>query len=126
MHLLVLPLNAGQPDNDMSVFDKGAFNKIRQYQNIVDGLEVAFDVPVFPRPAKHGLVYTHALDRDSLLTAVQGLQRLNKQLLAMIDSAILPIVSGQMERRKQSPDDRFFCPVGCLLIASQFYIRREF
>lgn len=59
VYLLVLPLNTGPPNNDMSVFDKGAFNKIRQCQDIADDLEVAFLVPVFPRPAKYGLVFTH-------------------------------------------------------------------
>ena len=73
MDLLVLLLNTGYPDNDISVFGKGAFNKIRLYQNIEDDLEVLFLVPVLPRSAKHGLVYIRPFDRDNLLIVIQGI-----------------------------------------------------
>lgn len=44
-------------------------------------------VPVFPRPTSNWQIYTHALDRDSLITTVSGLERIDLQLLAMIDDA---------------------------------------
>lgn len=44
-------------------------------------------VPAFPRPESHPDLYTHALDRDSLLITKGPLQRLDLQLLRMVDDA---------------------------------------
>ena len=44
-------------------------------------------MPVFPRPQTYWQIYTHALDRDSMLTDKKELARFDLQLLAMIDDA---------------------------------------
>lgn len=41
-------------------------------------------VPVFPRPEKDWLIYTHALDRDAMIQKDNHLERLDLQLLAMV------------------------------------------
>jgi hypothetical protein len=50
-------------------------------------LQVPLLMPVFPRTKKDSLVYTHALDRDSILIQEGPLARLDRQLLAMVDDA---------------------------------------
>lgn len=44
-------------------------------------------IPVFPRPKTDWEIYTHALDRDTLLIESGKLKRLDLQLLAMISQA---------------------------------------
>ncbi|KOH46401.1 hypothetical protein [Sunxiuqinia dokdonensis] len=44
-------------------------------------------VPVFPRPADNWHIYTHSLDRDAMNQQNNELERLDLQLLAMIDDA---------------------------------------
>jgi len=44
-------------------------------------------IPVFPRPETEWKIYTHALDRDTLLIKSGKLKRLDLQLLAMISEA---------------------------------------
>jgi dienelactone hydrolase len=44
-------------------------------------------MPVFPRPATDWQIYTHALDRDSLITDKKEYARFDLQLIAMIDDA---------------------------------------
>ncbi|MFD2247401.1 alpha/beta hydrolase family protein [Pontibacter ruber] len=50
-------------------------------------LQLPLLIPIFPRSETNWLYYTHALDRDVLLTKADGLERLDLQLLAMIDDA---------------------------------------
>lgn len=45
-------------------------------------------VPAFPRTQEHWSVYTHALDRDTLLTEVRDLGRTDLQLNYMIEETI--------------------------------------
>ncbi|MBE0660922.1 MAG: alpha/beta hydrolase [Bacteroidales bacterium] len=44
-------------------------------------------VPVFPRPKSDWKIYTHALDRDVMLQKNTSLERLDLQLLAMVEDA---------------------------------------
>ena len=44
-------------------------------------------MPVFPRPATDWKIYTHALDRDAMLTDKKEYARFDLQLVAMIDDA---------------------------------------
>lgn len=44
-------------------------------------------VPVFPRPASQNKIYTHSLDRDVMLQKDTPLERLDLQLLAMVEEA---------------------------------------
>lgn len=55
--------------------------------SIASNLNQPFLMPVFPRPNSNRLLYTHALDRDSMALQEGPLQRLDLQLLAMIEDA---------------------------------------
>mgnify|MGYP000117916898 CR=1 FL=1 len=60
-------------------------------QVIGDELNVPALVPVFPRPASTPVDwthYTHQLDRDTLMIDTGPLERIDKQLLSMVDDAI--------------------------------------
>lgn len=87
VHLLVLPNNTGRGDDDFAVHERAAWMRAWRESSLADELEVVALVPIFPRPAKDWRVYTHALDRDCLTTEVEGLERLDLQLVAMIDDA---------------------------------------
>ena len=87
--ILVAPNNTGNEDDDLSVHDSAA----RQWANSLRGiiarrnLNVVLLVPVFPRPKTDWKIYTHALDRDSLLTDKKEYRRFDLQLVRMIDDA---------------------------------------
>lgn len=86
--LLVVPINTGTVSDDPDAVDEYARDRqLSRYRNLAEALNVPLLVPAFPRPASHPHLYTHALDRDSLLTKVEGLQRVDLQLIAMIDHA---------------------------------------
>ena len=87
LHLLVLPNNTGRADDDFGVHERAAWMRAWRERELAGDLGVAALVPVFPRPAWDWRVYTHALDRDCLTTDVEGLARLDLQLVAMIDDA---------------------------------------
>jgi len=61
-----------------------------------------FLMPVFPRTRIDGNVYTHALDRDTLLIRDEKRERLDLQLLAMVEDARL-----RLRERGLSPAERF-------------------
>ncbi len=63
----------------------GAANGVASY--VVRRLHLPLLMPVFPRSATHWAYYTHALDRDVMLTKEMGIERLDLQLLAMIADA---------------------------------------
>jgi hypothetical protein len=57
------------------------------YRRLAARLGIAVLLPAFPRPRSHDDLYTHALDRDAMLTHLPGLERLDLQLVAMIGDA---------------------------------------
>lgn len=87
--LLVEPNNTGKVSDDFIVHLSAA----RELADKAIGGYVARElglpllVPVFPRPEKQWELYTHQLDRDTLLVADGPLRRLDLQLLGMIDDA---------------------------------------
>ena len=87
--LLVEPNNTGRVSDDFIVHLSAA----RELTEKAIGGYVARElglpqvVPVFPRPEKQWELYTHQLDRDTMLVADGLLRRLDLQLLAMIDDA---------------------------------------
>ncbi len=85
--LLVEPNNTGTTSNDQNVHLQAARNLINWRSSFADELQIPLLVPVFPRPADNWQIYTHALDRDCLITEVPGLERIDLQLIAMIDDA---------------------------------------
>lgn len=85
--ILVQPNNPGRPSDDRPATVRDAWLTGFGRRSIADELGVALLVPAFLRPHSHWQVYTHALDRDVLTTAVPELARLDLQLAAMIDAA---------------------------------------
>ncbi len=85
--ILVLPNNTGRSDDDAPAHRRSAAEMSFLGHIVFSGMDVAILVPTFPRPSRHDRIYTHALDRDCLTTEVDGLRRLDIQLIAMIDDA---------------------------------------
>jgi dienelactone hydrolase len=85
--VLVVPNNTGSPSDDFAAHEKGARRSAGQAALLADQIGVVVLVPVFPRPKKDWRIYTHALDRDAMLTPKEDLRRPDLQLVAMLDHA---------------------------------------
>lgn len=94
-HLLVAPNNSGTNSDDMALHAERARELLRRVHRWL-GRELGTPclVPVFPRPRtiegapREGwFYYTHALDRQSLGLEVEEYERIDRQLIAMIDHA---------------------------------------
>ena len=96
--LLVEPNNTGKLADDLAVHLAAARDLADKAIGGFVARELALPllVPVFPRPEKEWELYTHQLDRDTLLVAAGPLQRLDLQLLAMIDDARARLASRGM------------------------------
>ncbi len=98
---LVIPNNTGKNDDDLGVHDAYVKRQMERNSTLVSKLEVAILMPVFPRPKSDWKIYTHALDRDSMLTDKKEYRRLDTQLAAMIDHA-----RGTLKKEKVKMDKR--------------------
>ena len=89
VRLLVEPNNTGQTTDDFEVHRQSARRLASggSSRRLADRLHTPFLVPVFPRPRSQWKIYTHSLDRDSLLVKDGPLTRLDLQLLGMITHA---------------------------------------
>lgn len=85
--ILVQPSNSGVNSDDPEVHRRDAWWTGFERRKIADELGVVLLVPAFIRPGEDWHIYTHALDRDTLTTERTDLQRVDLQLLAMIDHA---------------------------------------
>jgi pimeloyl-ACP methyl ester carboxylesterase len=100
--LLVIPNNSGFADDDIAKHDESARRAIASFGRLIaDRLGCALLMPVFPRTRSHGEVYTHALDRDTLMEG--GRSRLDMQLLAMIE-----YVRGELRQEGERIDAKVF------------------
>jgi predicted esterase len=86
-NLLVAPNNTGKVNDDLSVHEANVKQKMMQMGMAFGKLNVPVLMPVFPRPAADWKIYTHALDRDSLLTEKAEFRRFDLQMAAMIKHA---------------------------------------
>jgi pimeloyl-ACP methyl ester carboxylesterase len=87
-YLFVAPNNTGSTDDNIQTHEESARKKMIGLGSFAEKLGTPLLQPVFPRPKENWKLYTHALDRDTLLTQDQTLKRLDLQLIAMIDDAI--------------------------------------
>jgi pimeloyl-ACP methyl ester carboxylesterase len=85
--LLVQPNNTGSVDDNPAVHETAARTLIEGSRWWADELGTPYLIPTFPRPASLPVGYTHALERDALLTKVPGYERIDLQLIAMIEDA---------------------------------------
>lgn len=93
-HMLVVPNNTGTSSDDYEKHKEEAKNAIENFSFLGEELNVPMLVPTFPRPDtideadKDGWAYyTHALNRNTLKLEVEEYERIDKQLLSMIDHA---------------------------------------
>lgn len=89
-YLLVEPNNTGRLSDDIEVHHAAAVALARDSSvgNFVAvRLGAPLLVPIFPRPSNLEDVYTHSLDRDTILISEGPLKRLDLQLLAMVADA---------------------------------------
>ena len=90
VHLLIEPCNTGTLSDNFKIHDKNVkgFAEASHATDIARKLKVPLLVPVFPRPGGDRThIYTHALDRDTLLIEEGGLRRIDLQLIKMINHA---------------------------------------
>jgi len=85
--ILVIPNNAGKLSDDLTVHEEDVKRRIKQNAQLADRIGVTLLTPVFPRPQTDWQIYTHALDRDSMLTGKKEFARFDLQLLSMIEDA---------------------------------------
>ena len=89
--LIIETNNSGILSDDLGVHMESARDSLSRGFGgpIARSLDAVFLMPVFPRPWSDPLVYTHALDRDSMLIRSGALKRLDLQLVAMLDDALI-------------------------------------
>ncbi len=87
--LYVEPNNSGKPSDDFTFEEDDAHRRcLEMYPNrLARKLNVPLLMPVFPRPKQQSLIYTHYLNRKTMLVKDGPLRRLDLQLIAMIDHA---------------------------------------
>ena len=89
-YLLVEPNNTGKVSDDLEIHLEAA--KLLAQESsvgsfVAEYLNAPLLVPAFPRSEIDWEVYTHALDRDSLLISSGPVMRIDMQLIAMIEHA---------------------------------------
>lgn len=89
--LIVEPNNSGFVDDDLTKHTEKAKRTasldfyLGNY--VAQKLKIPLLVPVFPRPESEWKLYSHALDRDVMWQKNSPLERIDLQLLAMIEDA---------------------------------------
>lgn len=88
-YLLIEPNNSGIVSDDLALHDalaKELAEKLNGHY-IAESLRIPFLVPVFPRPQTDWQLYTHELNRATLLVQNGDMKRLDLQLVAMVRDA---------------------------------------
>jgi len=85
--ILVQPNNSGVNSDVPEVHRRDAWWTGFERRKIADELGVVLLVPAFIRRGEDWQIYTHALDRDTLITERTDLRRIDLQMIAMIDHA---------------------------------------
>lgn len=84
-YLLIAPNNSGFVSDSIDLHRERANELILSKSELAEELGVPLMVPVFPRPAAHSDMYTHALDRGTILSNRKEYTRLDSQLIAMVE-----------------------------------------
>ncbi|RQH00087.1 PKD domain-containing protein [Natrarchaeobius oligotrophus] len=105
--ILVEPANSGTADDDMAVHEEAGRDLVSFQNELADRIEVPFVVPVFPRPATEPVDwshYTHALDDTTLALSDTPLERIDEQVLRMVEDAQERLVEGDYPVRTGEND----------------------
>jgi len=89
-YLLIETNNTGIPDDNLEVHRAAAVRAAKDSgvgNAVANHLGIPLLVPVFPRPKSIENVYTHMLDRDTILIREGPLRRIDLQLVAMAHDA---------------------------------------
>lgn len=86
--LLVIPNNTGKPSDTFQTHIGSAKRTAFLGRIFFRKQPVIMLVPIFPRTKTDSHIYSHALDRDTLLTGTKKLYRIDLQLLAMAEDVI--------------------------------------
>ena len=89
--MILEPNNSGFVDDNLDKHkEKALRTATRDFYTgnyVARSLQLPLLVPVFPRSESDWKIYTHALDRDVMLEKDTDIERLDLQLLAMVDDA---------------------------------------
>ena len=85
--ILVVPNNTRTTSDNFRLHNRRAFQQLILTRLTQSREHAAFLVPVFPRTDENWQMYTHALDRDTLTTEIPEIERIDLQLIAMVDDA---------------------------------------
>lgn len=97
-YLLVAPNNTGYEDDDMRFHEEAAKEDVLSLSELANQLGTPLLVPIFPRPSGElEGYYTHNLDRNVLLMDLENYQRIDLQLLAMVEDARLKLAKEQLQ-----------------------------
>ncbi len=85
--MLVEPNNGGRVSDDHRIHEKDAQDLVRYgiCHQFAYELQTPLLVPIFDRPEKDWKMYTHSLDRDTLMNKEGDLARVDLQLIKMMD-----------------------------------------
>lgn len=88
-HILVIPNNTGRDCDYIELHRSKAYQTIQYYRaRLADELGISLLVPVFPRQGiKEPTFYSHSLDRPVLTDGTGEYERLDIQLITMVDDA---------------------------------------
>lgn len=102
-YMLVETNNTGRVSDDFNVHDEDAKELIERGipNTIAKELVIPALVPVFPRTETEWRTYTHALDRDTLILKGNSMERIDLQLINMIDYALETLSSNGIEMDKK-------------------------
>lgn len=98
-YLIVETNNSGLSDHLITHVEKTKSEALGQGPGpmVASDLNMPFLIPVFLRSETDYLVYTHALDRDTMLIKKGLSKRLDLQLLKMVEDARLRLRAGEIE-----------------------------
>lgn len=85
--ILVEPNNTGGISDRENDHDGSALSLVGWRSKFAGRLNIPLLVPAFPRPRSTWWIYTHALDVDTMTASKEGLERIDLQLIEMIDDA---------------------------------------
>ncbi len=95
--IVVEPNNSGFADDDFQKhIEKARRIATKDFypgNYVAQNLNIPLLVPVFPRPKTEWQIYAHALDRDVMSQKDDSLERIDEQLIQMIDDARRKLVN---------------------------------